>query len=147
MTADVRAADVRTADVRTADVSAAVAGLIVWLETGAAPEDVFAPDCFVDLSLPHWRLQADTREDLFRIRRESHPFPGRVRVERVDHTDGGFVIAFEERWEDGQAWYCREQIRADVVDGRITEVAVYCTGDWDEAVQARHADEVPLLRA
>jgi len=131
----------------TGDVSTAVAGLIAWLETGAAPEEVFAPDCFMDLSLPQWRIQSDTREELVKIRQESHPFPGRVRVERVDNTDAGFVLAFEERWEDGQAWYCREQIRADVVDGRITDVTVYCTGDWDEAGQARHADEVTLLRA
>jgi hypothetical protein len=37
-------------------------------------------------------------------------------------------------------------IRADVADGVITEVAVYCTGDWDEEVQRRHAAEVELAR-
>jgi len=26
-------------------------------------------------------------------------------------------------------------------------VSVYCTGDWDEAVQRRHADQVRLTRS
>ena len=30
--------------------------------------------------------------------------------------------------------------------GRITELGIYCTGDWDEATVARHAEAVTLLR-
>jgi len=53
----------------------------------------------------------------------------------------------EERWDhDGQRWYCREMIRADVVDDRIVEMSVYCTGDWDEARQRDHAAAVRLIR-
>jgi hypothetical protein len=33
-----------------------------------------------------------------------------------------------------------------VSGGRITELASYCTGDWDEAVQQRHAQQVRLIR-
>jgi hypothetical protein len=36
--------------------------------------------------------------------------------------------------------------RADVTDGAISEVSVYCTGDWDDALVARHRNEVALLR-
>jgi len=126
---------------------AAVARLVHWLETGEGAEETFASDCFLDLSLPQWRIQSDTREALVAVRRDGHPAPGRVRVERVDRTGSGFVIAFEERWSAaGQEWYCRELIRADVAGGRITELAAACTGDWDEEVQARHARDVSLLR-
>jgi hypothetical protein len=129
------------------EVDTAVARLISWLETGQAPVGMLADDCFLDLSVPQWRLQAGNAEDALAIRRNSHPFPGAVRVERVDRTDRGFVIAFEERWDDqGQRWYCREQIRADVVRETIVEMAVYCTGDWDEAQQAAHEAAVSLLR-
>lgn len=129
------------------DATAAVANLITWLETGEPPEDLFAPDVFADITLPHWRLQADTAEGTVAIRRESHPSPGKVHVRRVDPTDRGFVIEFEERWEDqGQHWYCREMIRADVVGATIVEVSVYCTGDWDEQRQRDHAAAVTLLR-
>ncbi|MEP9385147.1 hypothetical protein [Nocardioides sp. KR10-350] len=130
-----------------ADRATAVANLVHWLETGEGAEATFAEDCFLDLSLPLWRLQADSRADLVAVRAESHPVPGSVRVERVDETDAGFVIAFEERWATGaQVWYSRELIRADVEQGLIVELAVACTGDWDEEVRARHAREVTLLR-
>lgn len=128
-------------------VEAAVANLVHWLETGEAPPGTFAEECFLDLSLPHWRIQSGSAAEALAVRRESHPWPGAVRVERVDRTDHGFVVAFEERWDHaGQRWYCREQIRADVVEGSIVEMAAYCTGDWDAARQALHSSQVSLLR-
>ena len=44
------------------------------------------------------------------------------------------------------AFYCREMFRADVSPDGITQVSVYCTGDWDAAQVARHAREVSLIR-
>jgi hypothetical protein len=129
------------------EANAVVADLIRFLETGTAPERLFAADAFADLSLPHWRIQVATAAQIIAVRAESHPFPGQVRVERVEQTGHGFTIEFEERWEDGgQRWYCREMIRADVADGSITEVSIYCTGDWDEARQREHAEAVSLIR-
>ena len=124
-----------------------VANLIRFLETGSVADGLFAPDLFVDLSLPHWRIQAATEAEVLAIRADEHPFPGSVRVERVEETGHGFTIEFEERWEsNGEHWYCREMMRADVVDGTIVELSVYCTGDWDEAKQREHAEAVTLLR-
>jgi hypothetical protein len=129
------------------ETATAVANLIRFLETGAAPNGLFTPDAFTDLSLPHWRIQAGTAEEILAIRSSSHPFPGQVHVERVEQTDHGFTVEFEERWDhDGHRWYCREMIRADVVDDRIVEMSVYCTGDWDEARQREHAAAVRLIR-
>lgn len=130
------------------DVNAVVADLIRFLETGIVPERLFAADAFADLSLPHWRVQAATAAEVVAIRAEGHPCPGQVRVERVERTGHGFTIEFEERWVDGgQRWYCREMIRADVSEGRIAEMSIYCTGDWDEAKQREHAQAVRLIRA
>jgi hypothetical protein len=129
------------------ETATALASLIRFLETGTAPDGLFTPDAFADLSVPHWRVQAGTAEEILATRACSHPFPGQVRVERVEQTDHGFTVEFEERWEhDGQGWYCREMIRADVADDRIVEMSVYCTGDWDEARQREHAAAVRLLR-
>ena len=138
-----------TADVRTSrNCTTPVAALIRFLETGVAAEGLFAPDVFSEVSLPHWRVQADTDEGLLAIRVKGHPFPGQVRVERLEQTGHGFTMEFEERWEhEGQRWYCREMVRADVVGDSIVELAVYCTGDWDEARQREHAAAVHLLRA
>jgi hypothetical protein len=129
------------------DATTAVAQLIRFLETGEVADGLFAPDVFADVSLPRWRLQSDTPDGLVRIRVDGHPGAGRVHVHRVDPTDRGFVIEFEERWEDqGQHWYAREIIRADVEGSTITEVSIYCTGDWDDQRQRDHAAAVTLLR-
>jgi hypothetical protein len=129
------------------DASVAVANLIRFLETGSVPSGLFAPDVFADLSLPHWRIQAANAEQILAIRADGHPGPGQVRVERVEQTGHGFTIEFEERWDsEGQRWYSREMIRADVVGDSIVELSIFCTGDWDEARQREHAEAVPLIR-
>jgi hypothetical protein len=129
------------------DPSVTVANLIHFLETGSVADGLFAPDLFADLSLPHWRVQTSSSADIVAERVAGHPFPGQVRVERIDQHDHGFTIEFEERWvNDGQHWYCREMIRADVVDDTIVELSIYCTGDWDEAKQREHAKAVQLIR-
>src|ERR1700739_4013420 len=129
------------------DTKAAVARLIEFLETGARPGALFPPDLFLALSVPQWRIQTATAEEAIAVRVSGHPFPGEVRVERIDQTATGFLIEFEERWDnEGQSWYCREMIRADVVGDTIAEMSVYCTGDWDEAKQLEHASAVKLIR-
>ena len=121
--------------------------LVHWLETGHIPDGLFAPDVFCDFTLPTWRLQSHGVAGLVRLRRAGHPSPGRVTRSRTDPTPSGFVLEVEEEWDDAAGhWYCRELFRADVVDGAIAQLSVYCTGDWDEAQVARHAQEVALLR-
>ena len=136
---------VSATDVETSQVLAEK--LIEFLETGEVPDGLFAPDVFLDFSLPLWRVQAGTVSDAVAARRAGHPAPGRVPRWRLDRTDRGFVLEVEEAWQqDGEDWYCREMMRADVVDGTIAELSVYCTGDWDSARQAEHRAAVPLLR-
>lgn len=122
--------------------------LVQFLETGAPPAGLFSADVFCDFTLPHWRLQAEGVPDLVALRRAGHPGPGRVVRTRLDETPTGFVLEFEERWEDeGRRWYARELARADVTGGAISQLSVYCTGDWDEQLEERHRREVTLLRA
>lgn len=114
-----------------------LAGFVQYLETSVPPEGLFARDLFADVSLPHGRLLATSAAELLAVRAESHPWPGRVRLERVGRTPTGFVAALEERWHaDGQDWYARESFWADVQDGTITGLRVMCTGDWDRRCRA-----------
>ncbi|MFE3185471.1 hypothetical protein ACFXKR_32020 [Streptomyces violascens] len=135
----------RALDSRQAGRLAAL--FVEFLCTGTAPEGLFTEDVFCDLSLPQWRIQTKGRDQLVALRTTSHPCLGTVPRHRVDVTDSGLVVEFEERWQDGgESWYCRELLRADVRDGAMSEVSLYCTGDWSPAVQGSHAREVTLLR-
>ena len=127
-------------------VRASVDRFVAFLETGAT-DGLFAPDVFADITLPHWRVQVQGAEELAAARTRLHPPPGRTRVEKVLPGEHGYALKVEERWEDDGRWYCREAFLCDLDDdGRITELSVYCTGDWDEAAVARHAEAVTLLR-
>jgi len=121
--------------------------LIAFLETNRAPEGLFAPDVFCDYMPPTWRLQAAGREDAIALRLAGHPSTGAVTRWRFDPTPTGFVLEFEEAWDaDGEHWTAREMCRADINEDGITQIAVYCTGDWDAARRAEHAAAVTLIR-
>jgi hypothetical protein len=130
------------------DVDVLVKEFIEFNETGTPPPDLFADDVFLDFTMPHWRLQADDRDSLVSLRRQGHPGPSTVPSFRVDSTERGFVIEWTERWTDdeGMDWYCREMARADVEDGKIRELSVYCTGDWSRQRVEEHQRTVPLIR-
>ena len=120
---------------------------IAYLETGEAGPGLFAPDVFTDFTMPTWRLQAQGAEDSLALRSGGHPGPGQVVRSRFDPTPTGFVLEVEEAWDDdGGHWYCRELFRADVGPAGITDLAVYCTGDWTAARVAQHARTVTLIR-
>jgi hypothetical protein len=137
-----------TAQIADVDVHRKLADQFVeFLETGVAAEGLFAPDMFLDFTMPLWRIQTNTAEDAIDCRRAGHPMVGRVPFSRYDRIDTGFVLEVEETWEDGgQQWYCRELFRADVRHGSIAELALYCTGDWDAARVAEHRATVQLIR-
>ena len=123
------------------------AKMITFLETGTAPEGLFAPDVFLDLTMPTWRIQATGAQELISVRKQGHTGPGRVTRWRADPTPAGFVLEFEERWDhEGQEWYAREMMRAEVAGGQVAELTVYCTGDWDQDRQAEHAAALALIR-
>jgi hypothetical protein len=120
---------------------------IEFLETGVPPAGLLAPDAFCDLTVPTWRLQAAGADGTVALRRAGHPATGVVPRWRFDPTPTGFVLEFEEAWEaDGDHWTCREMARADISDSGITELSVYCTGDWDTARRSEHASAVTLIR-
>jgi hypothetical protein len=128
-------------------VQASVGRFVAFLEVGAT-EGLFAPDVFADITLPQWRVQVQGAEQTIAAKNALHPPAGRTRVEKVVPAADGYTLKVEERWEgSGQWWYCREVFLCDLDEqGLITELSAYCTGDWDEAAVARHAEAVTLLR-
>ena len=119
---------------------------IEFLETGTVPDALFSTDVFCDFTMPKWRLQARGIDGVLALRTAGHPGPGTVPRWRCDPTPTGFVLEFEERWDqDGKEWYSREMARADAPNGRISALSVYCTGDWDAELRAKHAASVNLI--
>lgn len=130
-------------------IQTSVEKLVAFLENGGvAPDGLFAPAVFGDLTFPQWRIQTTSADELIAGRQHMHPQPGRVRLERVTPTESGYLVKLEERWQDGgQEWYCREAFVLDLDEsGAVSDFTVYCTGDWDEDRQREHASTVTLPR-
>jgi hypothetical protein len=120
---------------------------IEFLETGDAPVGLFAADVFCDFTMPTWRLQASGIEDCVALRNVGHVGRSTVTRWRFDPTPTGFVLEVEEAWDEGsENWTCRELFRADIGETGISQLAVYCTGDWDATRRAEHAAAVTLIR-
>jgi len=94
----------------TQDAARRLASLFIeFLETGTVPEGLFTQDVFCDFTMPKWRLQAEGVDGVVALRKAGHPGPGKLPRWRCDATATGFVLEFEERWEqDGEEWYSRE---------------------------------------
>lgn len=122
---------------------------IDFLETNKAADGLFTDDVFLDFTLPLWRIQTKGRDAVIQVRLNGHPIDGKGAVPRwrCDPIPTGFLLEVEERWKyDGKDWYCRELFRADVRNHSISELSVYCTGDWDAKQVAEHSQAVTLLR-
>ena len=66
---------------------------------------------------------------------------------RTVPTASGFVTEMVgEHLEDGAVMTDRKILLCEVRDGRISELTIYCSGDWDAELRARHAAETTLLR-
>jgi hypothetical protein len=115
--------------------------------TFEAGEDAFASDVFCDLNMPEWRFQLQGRDAFGAQVARINEGPSRVEVLRTVPTPSGFVTEHVEHQDvDGEDRSARRLILCEVVRGRIAEVTVYCTGEWDDELRARHAAEAPMIR-
>jgi ketosteroid isomerase-like protein len=108
---------------------------------------VLADNVFLDGNPPLWRFQLEGRATFDAWIKSFMPHGADTTVVRTIPTVTGFVTEFTGRHdEDGQEITDRKILLAEVRHGRITELTVYCSGDWDADLRARHAAETQLLR-
>jgi hypothetical protein len=109
--------------------------------------DLFADDVFLDGHPPFWRFQLQGR-DVFAAWLQGYSPEGvETTVVRTVPTVNGFVAEFVGRHhEAGEEMTDRKILLCEVVHGRITDLTIYCSGDWDAELRARHAAEAPVLR-
>jgi ketosteroid isomerase-like protein len=129
--ADAQALSERLADVfRTADVG-----------------DVFTEDLFLDGHPPYWRFQLQGRDQFAAWLKGYAPAGTEVNVARTVPTASGFLTELTGRHEeDGAEMTDRKIVMCEVRDGRVSELTIDCSGDWDADLRARHAAETTLLR-
>lgn len=118
---------------------------VTFLQTTVDPGDLFAVQVFCDFNVPQWRYQFEGVEELANQIR--HDTPNSITVGRVEPTPSGFVLEAEADVHiDGQPYYERTIWLVTITDDRITEVTLYCSGEWDTDTRARQQREAPMLR-
>ena len=109
--------------------------------------DVLTDDVFLDGHPPLWRFQLQGRDAFDAWIKGYLPDGMEIRVVRTIPTVSGFVTEFVGRGEhDGEEITDRKILLAEVRGGQIAELTVYCSGDWDAELRARHAAETELIR-
>jgi hypothetical protein len=109
--------------------------------------EVFTEDVFLDGHPPFWRFQLQGRDELAAWLTGYAPHGADVTVARTVPTVSGFVTELTGRHEDGGAEMTdRKIVLCEVRDGHVAEMTIYCSGDWDAELSARHAAETTLLR-
>jgi hypothetical protein len=112
-----------------------------------ADTGLFADDVFFDLNMPVWRFQIQGPTAFGEQLRAINRGPVQIDVVRTVPASSGFLTEHVEHQDvDGEdisarkIWYC------EVQQGRISFAVCYCSGEWDDALRARHAVEAPMLR-
>jgi ketosteroid isomerase-like protein len=113
----------------------------------AQATDVLADDVFLDGNPPLWRFQLQGRDTFDAWIKSFMPDGADTTVVRTIPTVTGFVTEFTGHHDqDGLEITDRKILLAELRDGRITALTVYCSGDWDADLRARHAAETQLIR-
>jgi ketosteroid isomerase-like protein len=109
--------------------------------------NVLSEDVFLDGHPPEWRFQLQGRSAFGAWLKGYSPHGVETTVVRTVPTASGFVTEFVGRHDqDGELITDRKIVLCEVRDGRISEMTIYCSGDWNEELRARHASETTLIR-
>jgi len=113
----------------------------------AKVSDVLADGVFLDGHPPLWRFQLEGRDTFATWLSGYSPHGAEVTVVRTVPTTTGFVTEFAGRHEEnGDEMTDRKILLVEVRGGRIAELTVYCSGDWNAELRDRHAAETELIR-
>ena len=130
-------------DATAQDLSERLADVFRTADVG----DLFADDLFFDGHPPFWRFQLEGRDEFAAWLEGYSPEGNETTVVRTVPTVNGFVAEFVGRQQQaGEEITDRKILLCEVGQGRITDLTVYCSGDWDHALRARHTAETTLLR-
>lgn len=108
---------------------------------------VLTDDVFLDGHPPLWRFQLQGREAFATWLSGYSPAGAATTVVRTVPTATGFVTELVgQHDEGGEEMTDRKILLCEVRGGQISELTVYCSGDWDAELRARHTAETTLIR-
>ena len=126
------------------DLSAAFAHTF---EDPASATRIFSSDAFFDLNMPVWRFQLEGASAFTAQLEAINEGDVTIDVLRTIPTETGFVTEHEEhQLVNGEDLTARRLWLCAVHDERIVEAIGYCSGEWNEELRARHAEEAPMIR-
>jgi hypothetical protein len=130
-------------DAEAQELSERLADVFRTAEAG----DLFTEDLFLDGHPPFWRFQLEGRDAFAAWLKGYSPEGSDTTVVRTIPTVTGFVTeTVGEHIEEDKVMTDRKILLCEVRAGRIAELTIFCSGDWDEELRARHAGETTLLR-
>jgi hypothetical protein len=107
----------------------------------------YAPAAVIDAHVPRWRYQLLGGDAIAVVIDEEYPSPVRLSAARTFGTGDWQAIEMEARFPVGREERLFHEIDLlRLVEGRIAEQVVYCTGIWDAATIRRHAAGAPMVR-
>ena len=110
--------------------------------------DVFTEDVFLDGHPPFWRFQLQGRDEFAAWLTGYAPHGTDVTVARTT-PDGLRLRHRTDRQPRGRRRRDRPTARSSSVRSAMAaspRLTIYCSGDWDAELRARHAAETTLLR-
>jgi len=130
-------------DEETQELSERLADVFRTAEIG----DVFTDDLFLDGHPPFWRFQLEGRDTFAAWLQGYSPDGSQITVVRAVPTATGFVTEMVgEHLEDGAVMTDRKILLCEVRERRISDLTIFCSGDWDSELRSRHAAETTLIR-
>jgi hypothetical protein len=113
----------------------------------ANANDVLTDDIYLDGHPPLWRFQLQGRDTFDAWIKSFMPNGADTTVVRTIPTVTGFVTEFTGRHDDdGDEITDRKILLAEVRNGHIAELTIYCSGDWNTELRTRHTAETQLIR-
>ena len=111
--------------------------------------ELYHPDVLLDAHVPDWRFQLQGPPAVAEATGTGLPGPGRFVAFDVETTAAAdLLLRFEWRQDTDHGGRVSREMHLLHLDdaGRIVEQVVFCAGIWDRELQARMADEAPLIR-
>jgi hypothetical protein len=130
-------------DAEAQELSERLADVFRTAEVG----DILTADVFLDGHPPLWRFQLQGRDVFAAWLKDYSPDGVETTVARTIPTASGLVTELVGRHHaQGELITDRKIVLCEVRGGRISEMTIYCSGDWDAELRARHAAETTLIR-